>query len=380
MKRTLILSVDRDNDFGEKAAVETPAVGIDSVCYAAMRLGSADPEDSDVNTVFAAIKIYNELTSEGKDAEVALICGDTKVGYRSDAAVIDELEEVLERVKPERVILVSDGAEDEYVYPIISSRVPIDSVKKVYVKQAPGLEGSLYIVTRMMRDSDKRRRFLAPIGWIVMLLGLILMMPAVIRLFVSGNHEAIYDMNGGIIVLVLGVLFCIYAYDWMEKAHIRYVKTIEDVKSGNMGIIFMVIALALFGTGLIFGTLAVLDIYENSIIYKGLTFASTLLWFLVFAVICANLGKFIDAYMSSKKFNRGFMIGTITALALAFILQAVIDLICATLGYRYAGESVIVYELLIGIMFGICAAVLQMSFKELYESVEKEEQGPDAVQ
>jgi len=380
MKKTLILSVDRDNDFGEKAAVATPAIGIDDVCYAAMRLGSADPEDSDVNTVFAAIKIYNELTSEGKDAEVALICGDTKVGYKSDAAVIDELEEVLEKVSPDRVILVSDGAEDEYVYPIISSRVPIDSVKKVYVKQSPGLEGSLYIISRMMRDSDKRRRFLAPLGWIVMLLGFILMMPSFIKLIVSGNSDAVYDMNGGIIVFVLGLLFCIYAYDWLEKLHIQYVKTIEKVKSGNLSIIFTVVALALFGTGLIFGTLDVLDMYENSIIYKCLTFASNLLWFLIFAVICSNLGKFIDEYISSKTFNRSFMIGTITILALAFIVQAVIDLLCAALGYRYTEESIVVYELLIGMMFGVCAAVLQMSFKELYDTVEKEDQESDAVQ
>jgi Predicted membrane protein len=380
MKKTLILSVDRDNDFGEKAAVATPAIGIDDVCYAAMRLGSADPEDSDVNTVFAAIKIYNELTSEGKDAEVALICGDTKVGYKSDAAVIDELEEVLERVKPDRVILVSDGAEDEYVYPIISSRVPIDSVKKVYVKQAPGLEGSLYIISRMMRDSDKRRRFLAPLGWITMILGLIVMMPALIKLLVSGDHEAVYDMNGGIIVFVLGVLFCIYAYDWMEKAHIQYIKMVGEVKSGNLGIIFTVIAIALFGTGLIFGAFDVIGMYENSIVYKCLTFASNMLWFLVFAVVCSGVGKFIDQYMTSKTFNRSFMIGTITVLALAFIVQAVIDLLCAALGYRYIDESIVVYELMIGMLLGVCAAVLQRSFKELYEIAEKEDQGSDAVQ
>jgi len=379
MKKTLILSVDRDNDFGEKAAVATPAIGIDDICYAAMRLGSADPEDSDVNTVFAAIKIYNELTSEGKDAEVALICGDTKVGYKSDAAVIDELEEVLEKVKPERVILVSDGAEDEYVYPVISSRVPIDSVKKVYVKQAPGLEGSLYIISRMMRDSDKRRRFLAPLGWITMILGLILIMPPLIKLLVSGDTEAVYDMNGGIIVFVLGVLFCFYAYDWTEKLHIQYIRTIEKVKSGNLSIIFAVVALALFGTGLVLGALDVLKMYENSFIYKCLTFASNVLWFLAFAVICFNLGKFIDEYMSTKMFNRPFMIGTITVLALAFIIQAVIDLLCATAGYRYIGESIIVYELLIGMFFGVCAAVLQMSFKELYDAVGKEDQGSDAI-
>ena len=159
-KKTLVLAVDRDNDYGVKAGVVTPVIGVDGCTAAAVALGAKDPEDSDVNGLFAAIKMYNEIREDGRDAEIALICGDEKVGHRSDSKVIDELETILDEIKPDRVMLVGDGAEDEYVYPIISSRVPIDSVKKVYVKQAPGLESTLYILSKMIRDPDKKRRFL----------------------------------------------------------------------------------------------------------------------------------------------------------------------------------------------------------------------------
>ena len=167
VKKTLVLAVDRDDDYGVKANVETPIIGFDQCRDAAVSRGVVDPEDSDVNGLFAALNIYRELSEDGRDVEVALICGDKKVGHISDSVVIDELEAVLKEVQPDRVILVGDGAEDEYVYPIVSSRVPIDSVKKVYVKQAPGLEGAFYIVSRMLNDYEKRKRFLAPLGYLM---------------------------------------------------------------------------------------------------------------------------------------------------------------------------------------------------------------------
>ena len=53
--RTLILSVDRDDDVGYKAGVTTPAIGREACLEAAVKLGTADPEDSDTNAIFQAI-------------------------------------------------------------------------------------------------------------------------------------------------------------------------------------------------------------------------------------------------------------------------------------------------------------------------------------
>ena len=110
MTKTLILVVDRDDDFGEKGGVETPVIGIEAAKVAAMSLGVEDPEDSDVNALFAAMNIYNDLIKDNDDVEIALICGDKKVGHRSDSMLISELETVIDIVKPEHAILVGDGA------------------------------------------------------------------------------------------------------------------------------------------------------------------------------------------------------------------------------------------------------------------------------
>ena len=153
MKKTLVLVVDRDDDFGVKGKVNTPVIGVQNCLDAATAFGIADPEDSDLNALYAAVSVCLEIQEDGHEADVALICGDEKVGHRSDLALVSQLEEVLEEIEPDSVVLVGDGAEDEYIYPIISSRAHVDSVRKVYVKQAPGLEGMFYICLLYTSDA-----------------------------------------------------------------------------------------------------------------------------------------------------------------------------------------------------------------------------------
>jgi len=73
--RTLVLSVDRDDDIGWKAKIESPVVGRQACLKAADTLALADPEDSDVNAIFSAVKIYDELIAKGEEAVVAVIAG-----------------------------------------------------------------------------------------------------------------------------------------------------------------------------------------------------------------------------------------------------------------------------------------------------------------
>ena len=80
--KTLILNVDRDNDYGDKAQIEGPVIGY-SECYAAaVKLVSIDPEDSDANALFGALKIYEDMKKNGEDVEIALVTGDNEVGSK----------------------------------------------------------------------------------------------------------------------------------------------------------------------------------------------------------------------------------------------------------------------------------------------------------
>ena len=127
--KVLILCIDRDDDFGSKAGVKGPVIGRKACVDAALKLSLADPEDSDANVVYAGVKLYDDLkeNKEFEDVEVALITGHPDVGVKSDLELNRQLEEVLKKFPADGVIPVTDGAEDEQVFPIITSRIPIIS-------------------------------------------------------------------------------------------------------------------------------------------------------------------------------------------------------------------------------------------------------------
>jgi putative membrane protein len=167
--RTLVLSVDRDDDIGYKAQVESPCVGRAACLKAANTLALADPEDSDVNAIFQAVRIFDELIAKGEDAQVAVISGNHMHMIEGDRKIAKTLEEVVKETQATQCILVSDGAEDEYVIPIIQSKVPVSSIRRVIVNQMPNLEGTYYILKKLLDDPKVSRVVLVPLGLAMLL-------------------------------------------------------------------------------------------------------------------------------------------------------------------------------------------------------------------
>lgn len=167
--RTLVLSVDRDDDIGWKAKVESPCIGRAACLNAANTLALADPEDSDVNAIFSAVKIYDELTAKGEDTAIAVIAGNHLHMIEGDRKIAASLELVVAETKATNCILVTDGAEDEYVIPIIQSKIPVSSIKRVIVNQMPNLEGTYYILKKLLDDPKISRMVFIPIGLAMLL-------------------------------------------------------------------------------------------------------------------------------------------------------------------------------------------------------------------
>ena len=148
----VILCVDRDNDFKEKAKIAGPILGREKNLEAAMKLGLADAGDADVNALMAAIKLYDKMKGEGKTVEIATLTGDKRLGYDADKKISNQLEKIMKELNPESAILVSDGAADEEVLPIIKSRIKIDSTEIVIVKQSQALERTYFILLEKLKD------------------------------------------------------------------------------------------------------------------------------------------------------------------------------------------------------------------------------------
>ncbi|HLD57450.1 MAG TPA: DUF373 family protein [archaeon] len=142
-EKVLVLCIDRDDDIGQKTGITGPIMGKDAVLNAANKLGLVDPEDTDFNALFDAVRVYEEVKKDQK-VEVVAITGHKDRAIRSDTEITRQLEIVLDKTKATGVILVTDGADDENVLPIIQSRVPIISVRRLVVRQAEQLESSYF--------------------------------------------------------------------------------------------------------------------------------------------------------------------------------------------------------------------------------------------
>lgn len=151
--KILILCVDRDNDIGAKAGITTPIVGREKNLKAASKLALTDPEESDANAMFGAIRIFDTLSfeSESDEYEVVTIAGSERGGIRADRQLRDQLLRVLEQVPSDNVIVVTDGFNDERVIPIIQSRVSIMSVERVVIKHSGAIEESWALLYRYLR-------------------------------------------------------------------------------------------------------------------------------------------------------------------------------------------------------------------------------------
>jgi len=147
----LVLCVDRDDDLGRKAKLPSPVVGREAALAAATKLALADPEEADANAIFAAVKKYDELTGAKNPCEVAVVCGEVNRGFEADRRVGKQIASLLSGSSYAGVVLVSDGAEDEQVVPIIQSLKPIVSVERVAVKHSESVEETYLVLGRYLR-------------------------------------------------------------------------------------------------------------------------------------------------------------------------------------------------------------------------------------
>ncbi len=162
--RILILCVDRDNDVGDTLGISTPVIGEENILKVALEYILKRPEDSDSNALFAAVQTYRELKAKGYEGrvEIALLAGVAEEGVEADMKILRELDAVLSTGKYAGAVLVSDGPTDEAVAPLIQSRLPLISVRRVIVQQSRGVEETFVLIVNYLRKlftEEKYRRY-----------------------------------------------------------------------------------------------------------------------------------------------------------------------------------------------------------------------------
>ena len=202
--KLLVICIDRDNDVGDKAGIATPVIGRDACIEAAQRLALEDPEDADSNSIFAAIKTYEDLISKGYQVEVVTVAGDKNRGVQADEKILLETKKVLEKFSANGAIIVSDGEDDESVIPVIQNVLPVVSVQRVVMKVSRSVEYSYAVFgkyLKMLAYDSKYSKFFLGVPGILLLIG------GVATVF--GYTAEIF----AVLVSILGAAFLIRAFD-----------------------------------------------------------------------------------------------------------------------------------------------------------------------
>jgi len=212
--KLLVICIDRDDDLGRKTGISTPVVGRNACIEAAQRLALEDPEDADSNSIFFAVKTYEDLVSKGYKAQVITVTGVESRGVQADEKIASEIKSVLKKFSANGAVIVSDGEDDEMVIPVIQNVIPIISVQRVVMQVSRTIEHSYAVFGKFLKlvmYNPKYSKFFLGVPGILLLIGGIGA--------VTGYNAEIF----AVLVSILGGAFLIRAFD-IDKAWTNWAK------------------------------------------------------------------------------------------------------------------------------------------------------------
>jgi len=352
----LVLCVDLDDDLGRKTGTETPVVGRNAVERAAVALATADPEDSDVNVLFEGVHLYDELTDEA--VEVAAVTGVEGSEVAANRTVGEEVDTVLAGLttaEDVRALVVTDGAQDESVVPVIRSRVPIDGVRRVVVRQAQDLESIYYTMKQVLDDPETRGAVLVPLGVLLLLYPLVelaerLSLPGTTLL---GGASGLF----GLYLLVRGL--------GLDRTADRLVaRAREGLFTGRVTLITYVVAAALLAVGGVDGAATFRAIEDTGLGPLGIVAAlvnGAVVWFAA-AGVTASLGRVTDEYLHDN-FRWRYMNAPFYVLAITAVLHGVSTYVLSANGVGpgapmgMGGLSYLAATLVLGTLLGLVSTL-----------------------
>lgn len=303
----LVICIDRDNDAYEKAKCAGPIIGRDKNIEAATALALADPEDPDANTMFYAVKLKDEFTEKGKAAEVVTLTGDKKLGYAADSRIAQQLDKVIKEFNPTSAMLVTDGAADEEVLPIIKSRIKIDSTKIVFIKQAKELEKTYFVLLEKLKDPHYSRYIIG--------------VPALlILLFSLSSYFGFGWQPAGVILGVYLILKGFGIDDFLLRTLGDFRFSIERISwLGYIGGISLALIAVLVGYQ---GYLEAVRIGFEGEKFIAYLINGNAMWLFILGGITIITGKSIDAFIEKRKFIvTKYILYSIASILAAIVLR-----------------------------------------------------------
>jgi len=325
----LVLCVDRADDVGRTVGVSMPVDGWDAVRSLVTEVGLADPEDSTVNCLLEALRVTRDLRSDGEDAIVAVVsgAGDSPVG--ADRSVAAQVDDLLDRYAPDSAIIVTDSADDERLVPIIESRLPVDSVDRVVVRQARDIESTYYLLKQFLADEELRSTVLVPLG-----VGLLLLPVLLVRFSLGVALAGLASLLGAA-VLYKGL--AIDAYLARLPDQIR-----DALYSGQVSVVTYAVAGGLALVGLFLGGLAVSPVTDGVVLVPVMQFFYSSIPWLALAALTASAGRLLDELIDADRIPRPYLNLPFGVVALGLVVRGFA-------GYFLEREGVLQHLQLLGV-------------------------------
>lgn len=290
---TLVACLDRRDGLARSG----PVVGREAVRSLVTEIGMADPEDSRVNCVLEALSVAREHREEGQETVVAVLSGsgDT-VG--ADRAVARQVDDIVDEYDIDSAVLVVDSADDERVIPIVESRVRVDAVDRVVVRQSHDIASTYYLLKQFLADEDLRATVLVPIGAALLAFPVLMLLVESLPIALSAIAAVI-----GVFLLYKGLGID----DWLAALP----GTVRDAfYSGQVSLVTYVVAAGLTLIGVFAGAIGVSGMGQLRsvgafILAMRFTFDSVP-W-LALAALAAATGRLLDELIRDEGIRSSFL-------------------------------------------------------------------------
>ncbi|WP_081638769.1 DUF373 family protein [Salinarchaeum sp. Harcht-Bsk1] len=306
---TLVVCLDRTDDVGATTGIQTPVAGWEAVQALVTDVGLADPEDASVNSILEALRITRELRDDGENAVVAVVSGTPDSMVTADRTVAGQLDDLVAEYDPDSAIVVTDSAEDERLVPIVESRVPVDSVDRVVVRQARDLESTYYLMKQFLADEELRQTTLVPLGTAL------LVFPA-LAVFAGPAVAA------ATIATVIG-LFLLYKGLGVDELLARAARQAQNaLYSGQVSVVTYVVAAGLTLVGVFAGALGISAQPETEgVLLPVMRFAYDAVPWLAMAALTASTGRLLDEVLRDDGIRTSYLNLPFVALAVALVVR-----------------------------------------------------------
>ncbi|EMA69876.1 hypothetical protein C461_01916 [Halorubrum aidingense JCM 13560] len=319
---TLVICIDRSGAIGRATNVPMPVAGWEAVRSLVTDAGLSDPEDASVNCLLESLRVARDLRDEREESVVAVVSAESESAIGADRSIAAQLDDLVDRYDPRAAIVVVDSAEDEQVLPIVESRMPVDSVDRVVVRQARDIESTYYLLKQFLADEQLRSTILVPFGTALLLL------PVLFYYFSAGTAVAGVAGLLGAALLYKGLAIDRFVAGMPERIR-------EALYAGQVSIVTYVVAGGLTLVGGFFGVLAASELGADApriVEVMEFTYAAVP-WFAI-AGVTAAVGRLLDELIRDEGIRTPY-------LNLPFVIAAVALVVRGFAGYFLAQEAIL---------------------------------------